>query len=119
MGTMVGVGVPSNLFMELADFLREKKDPRDPPGVVQECIRYWLDNASWKSELLAPSETLGFQWKEIFLPAGTQLRMPYKGKYFYAKVEGDLLMFDGQSSRRELWSTRLRKAAAMHGEIYG
>jgi hypothetical protein len=66
--------------------------------MVQDCIRYWLDNASWKPELLESVDSRGFQWKEVFLVAGTQIRMPYKGKFFYAKVEGDLLMFEGQST---------------------
>jgi hypothetical protein len=94
----VGIGVPGSLFIELAEFLRNHSDPRDPTGVVQDCIRYWLDNASWKPELLASVDSRGFQWKEVFLVAGTQIRMPYKGQFFYAKVEGDSLIFEGQST---------------------
>jgi len=39
----------------------------------------------------------GYQWKSLFLPSGTTLRMPYLGKNYYAKVEGDYILYEGQS----------------------
>ena len=35
----------------------------------------------------------GYQWKDLFLPDGTDLRMRYKGVDYYAKVEGDKLTY--------------------------
>lgn len=95
MAQEIGIPIPSSLFVELAAFLREKGDPREPVDVIINAIHYWMDNADWKPELLAPSQARGYQWKGLFLPDGTEIRMPYKGEYFYAKVEGDQIIFKG------------------------
>ena len=79
----------------------------------------------WKPELLQkhePSDTRGYQWKSLFLPDGTEVRMQYKGEWYYAGVDGDQLLYEGdattprrlanyvaQSSRnawRDLWIKR-------------
>ena len=95
MNTQISIPVPTELFMELINFLRENNDPRDPVHVVTNAIGYWMDNASWKPELLAKTDLRGYQWKNLFMPSGTQIRMQYKGSYFYAKIEGDELIFNG------------------------
>ena len=103
MKTQVSVPIPTDLFVSLVDFLRAEGDGRDPVHLVADAIDYWLSNASWKSELLStPSpESRGYTWKykdsSVFLPHGTEIRMPYKGQYYYAKVEGDHIMFNGQA----------------------
>jgi hypothetical protein len=121
----IGVPIHTTLFLRLTDFLREKNDPRDPVLVVSDAIEYWLMNADFKSELLIDENngvSRGYQWKKLFLPDGTQLRMSYKGKYFYAKVEGDEVVYDGnpvspasmvnsisgtsRSSWRDMWFKR-------------
>ena len=93
MDSNVNVPIPTAKFLGVVDFLRENKDPRDPVHVIWTAIEYWLDNASWKPELLAESDARGYQWKNLFLPDSTQIRMQYKGEYFYAKVEGDQIIF--------------------------
>lgn len=98
--SVIGVPVPTNLFLQLADFLRDKKDHRDPALVVSDAIEYWLMNADWKPALLVDDDkkiSKGYQWKSLFLPDGTQLRMQYKEANFYAKVEGDEVIYDGKS----------------------
>lgn len=96
METNISVTIPTKLFLELADFLRNNGDPRDPVEVVSLAVDYWIDNASWKPELLAVSDARGYQWKNLFLPDGTQIRMQYKGAYSYAKVEGDEITYQGK-----------------------
>ena len=96
MKTQISVPIYTQQFLELANFLRSNGDPRDPVEIVSVAIDYWLDNASWKSELLSESDTRGYQWKNLFLPSGTQIRMQYKGAYFYAKVDGDEIIYDGK-----------------------
>lgn len=93
----VSIPVPTTLFLDLAAFLKEKEDPRDPVEVVATAIDYWMDNADWKPELLVETTTRGYQWKQLFLPEGTEIRMQYKGVYSYAKVEGDVITYKGQS----------------------
>lgn len=99
--TALTIGVPVNttLFFQLSDFLREKNDQRDPVFVVSDAIEYWLMNADFKSELLINKNDVvskGYQWKKLFLPDGTELRMSYKETYYYAKVEGDKVIYDGK-----------------------
>jgi hypothetical protein len=122
MKTQICVPVDTEQFLGLVDFLRSNGDPRDPVLVIADAIDYWMDNASWKSELLKVSKLRGYQWKSLFLPEGTQVRMQYKGATYYAKVEGDKLVYNGapispsalanaitQSSRnawRDLWLLR-------------
>jgi hypothetical protein len=96
MKTQVAVPVQTERFLEVAEFLRSKGDKRDPVQAISDAIDYWLDNASWKPELLSQSQARGYQWKSLFLPDGTEVRMQYKGAYSYAKVEGDQLTYDGK-----------------------
>lgn len=93
----IAVPIPTQQFLELSDFLRSKNDRRDPVLAVRDAIDYWLQNADWKPELLSQSETRGYQWKSLYLPEGTEIRMSYKGTYHYAKVEGDQIIYEGKS----------------------
>ena len=98
METQISVPIASEKFIELANFLRSKGDRRDPVMVVTDAIDYWMQNADWKPELLRQSTGRGHQWKGIFLPDGTEVRMQYKGQYYYARVEDDQLMYQGDST---------------------
>ena len=99
MESFVSIPVPTSQFLDLANFLRSNGDPRDPVNVIRTAIDYWLDNANWKPELLAEikNEDRGYQWKSLFLINGTQIRMHYKGTNFYAKVEGDQIIYNGEA----------------------
>lgn len=98
MGTQISIPVATRQFLALADFLKAQGDARDPVLAVQDAIDYWLDNASWKPELLhhAQPSNLGYQWKSLFLPDSTEVRMQYKSDWYYAKVEGDKLIYEGE-----------------------
>jgi len=93
----VAVPIPTQQFLELSDFLRSKNDRRNPVLAVRDAIDYWLQNADWKPELLSQSDTRGYQWKSLFLPEGTQIRMSYKATYHYAKVDGDEIIYEGKA----------------------
>lgn len=95
MQSQVSIPVPTQLFLDLAEFLRTKEDARDPVIAVWDAIDYWMSNADWKSELLRKCSGRGYQWKSLFLPDGTDVRMQYKGQYHYAKVDGDHLVHQG------------------------
>ena len=75
MKTQISVPIYTQQFLELANFLRSNGDPRDPVEIVLVAVDYWLDNDSWKPELLSESDNCGYQWKNLFLPSGTQIRM--------------------------------------------
>ncbi len=95
--TYISVPVPTKLFLDLAKFLELNEDKREPVSAISDAIDYWLDNASWKPKLLTENSSIGYQWKSLFLPSDTQIRMSYKGKYFYAKVDSDQIIYNGES----------------------
>lgn len=99
METQISIPLPTRQFLDLVEFLKSQGDARDPVLAVADAIDYWMDNASWKPELmrLAPTSNLGYQWKSLFLPDTTEVRMQYKGDWHYAKVEGDKLMYEGEA----------------------
>ena len=111
METQISVPVSTKQFLELAHFLRSKGDQRDPVLAVADAIDYWMQNADWKPELLCQSTGHGFQWKEIFLPDGTEVRMQYKGQYYYASVEDDQLMYQGNSTTPSRLSNTIARSS--------
>lgn len=96
MKSQLSVPIPTSQFIELVEFLRSNGDSSDPVQAVSKAIDYWMDNASWKPELLSVSSARGYQWKTLFMPEGTEIRMQYKGAYSYARVEGDDIIFKGK-----------------------
>ncbi len=42
-------------------------------------------------------QSRGYRWKTLFLPDGTDLRMETARATYYARVEGDQIIFDGRS----------------------
>lgn len=95
MKTYISVPIDTALFLDLSQCLKDAGDPRDPVEMVSTAIEYWMDNASWKPELFSTVSDLGYQWKALFLPTGTQIRMKYDGEYKYARVEGDQIIYEG------------------------
>lgn len=98
MDTQISVPIPTQQFLELVAFLQAKGDAREPVSVVADAIAYWIQNADWKPELLRQSSGRGFQWKSLFLPDETELRMQYKGQYHYARVKDDQLVYQGDAT---------------------
>jgi len=94
--TEVTIEVPQ----EVDEFLRERGSKLDLKSFTAIAIDYLLDNASWKENLLPQSN--GYDWKNrrsgmvLNLPPGTSVRMRKGGKYHYAKVQADDLIYEGQ-----------------------
>jgi len=108
----VCVPIPTKRFLMVVDFLREVGSDRDPIETIDMAIDYWVQNASGKREDLLPelfetppSQEQGYTWsgflkgarKHIFLPHGTRVRMKYRREFHYAKVDGDQIVYQGQS----------------------
>jgi hypothetical protein len=94
MSTEISVPIPTSQFLEFASYLKSQGDARDPVDAISDAIAYYVENMSWKPELVKESVALGYQWKTLFLPAGTELRMQYRGLTYYARVVGDQLLFN-------------------------
>jgi hypothetical protein len=94
--TQVNVPLPTSLFLDLAAFLRESGSSRDPVHVVADAIDYWMENASWKREVLMPdtvtSKPAGFTWSysgvSVFLPNGTKLK---KDRRYHSPAVADVI----------------------------
>lgn len=104
MPTHIAVPVPTETFVELLDFLRGEGSDRDPVDAIQDAIAYWIQNAGWKQDDLLPETrptlSRGYTWRYkdtyLFLPQGTEVRMRYKERYQYAKVEEDEIVYQGE-----------------------
>ena len=88
---LISVQISSALFLELANYLLEYGDGRDPSEVVEAVVSSWLAAARGVQDEAAR----GFQWKQLFLPDGTELRMTYLGCHAIAKVAGNSVLYKG------------------------
>lgn len=101
----VSIPVPTKQFLELADFLKRQGSDRDPVEAVHDAIQYWMENASWMQDDLLPEVPKsappdisdGYWWKSLFLPAGTKVRMIYKGRTYLAEVSSSGIQYEGRS----------------------
>jgi hypothetical protein len=83
----IPVEVPGDLYSALSFALIRSNDTRQLPEIIAIAIREFLANH------LAKPGARGYQWKALFLPEGTDLRMRYLGEWHYAKIVGDDLMY--------------------------
>lgn len=92
----ISVEVPVGAYLELAFQLRSSGDMRQPDEVVALALKTWLGNRQGKSYG-------GFQWKSLFLPDGTELRMRYRGVDYYATIDSDKLKYAGEAISPRTW----------------
>ncbi|MCG2582866.1 hypothetical protein [Massilia sp. TS11] len=83
-----GVTLTSPAVAALAAFLQRTGNPQPLERVVEQAIRFWLD---FQGDTLR-----GYQWKSLFLPEGTQLRVCYASQFYVAQVEGDAIVYNGR-----------------------
>ncbi|MES2299313.1 MAG: hypothetical protein V4582_19895 [Pseudomonadota bacterium] len=83
--------LPHHVYQALERALLCKLDHRTPEQVVESAVKAWIANAT-----AAPPAVRGYQWKSLFLPEGTRIRMCYKLKWAYADVVGDQLIYQGR-----------------------
>lgn len=118
MGFMMSVPLPIDVFTELCDYMESNYISDDFGDVLGQFVLDWIRNEKNTAGALKPGElpTMleGFQWKELFLPAGTRLRTTYKRQRHLAEVVGDRIMFAGKdgtpSSFANAMSTNPRSA---------
>jgi hypothetical protein len=87
---------PAAALRRLADFLHESGSSTPPAEAATIAINEWIAAAQGKFTRLAPTPTRGYQWKSLFLPDGTELRMRFGRLSFYARVSGDAIWYQGQ-----------------------
>lgn len=104
--------VDTDTSIALTTYLRGARSLLSPSDLASKAIRVWLadhagpfnDAADAISAAEAPAcVARGYQWKELFLPEGTELRMHYNTEVHHARVTGDTIVHQGRSvSPRQL-----------------
>ena len=114
------LGLPLSILVDghlLTDYLREYGDERDPSEVAAIAIDAWLALA--KGEVAYVPGARGYQWKGLFLPERTEVRMLSGGSYTYAQVLGDALVYGGQALTHPSLPASSVALDAMHGATCG
>lgn len=91
MDHVISLQISTTTFLELVDYLREYADERDPSEIATLAIGAWLAMAN--GEVVSGPTARGYQWKDLFLPERTEVRMFHGANYTYAKIIGDLLVY--------------------------
>ncbi|NYE60700.1 hypothetical protein FHW58_001852 [Duganella sp. 1224] len=106
--------IPPHTLQQLRDFLYRSGSTWSPQEAIAGAVTEWIAR-----QRAAGASIRGYQWKQLFLPEGTDVRMICDGKTHYAKVIGDKLIFrqrptsprgmtlaiagDGRNAWRDLW----------------
>ncbi|MFC0170041.1 hypothetical protein ACFFKC_18370 [Pseudoduganella danionis] len=106
--------LPPHTWQLLCDFLYSSSSRLSVVEAADQAIKAWIAAQKKGEEPLR-----GYQWKQLFLPEGTQVRMEYLQRCYFAQVSGDQLMFgqravtprgmtlaiagDGRNAWRDLW----------------
>ncbi len=71
-------------------------DPRSIEQAVDAARKDWLAAATVANPGAAAATSRGYQWKSLFLPEGTLLRICVGGQYTEAAVCGDHIVYQGR-----------------------
>ncbi|TFW30911.1 hypothetical protein, partial [Duganella callida] len=95
----VSINLHPTTLLCLMEQLGKAGVPTDPAEAVDTAIKYWLAAVRAGRTGSAPeSPPRGYQWKSLFLPEGTWLRMTYDTDHQYAIVKGDELVYHGHAT---------------------
>lgn len=89
--------IPSTTLLALREHLQFCDSKLSIEQSIVLAIREWLANSGASSNGAGTDILRGYQWKKIFLPHATQLRMIYGETTYYACVEGDAIMYEGRA----------------------
>ena len=103
----ISISIPAETFHALVDHCGELYYGDKAETVVNQLILEWLQRETAGTAAVVSRETErtsvatpmtedGYQWKRLFLPAGTRLRAQCRGAVRYARVEGTQLISQGQ-----------------------
>jgi hypothetical protein len=84
--------IPPAAHAELTTYLRQSGSTLSEEEAVVHAVKSWIEQGR-----AAAMPTQGYQWKQLFLPAGTRVRMRYDDDWSWAAVVGDDLIYRGRS----------------------
>ncbi|MBA5690036.1 hypothetical protein [Rugamonas apoptosis] len=91
------VRLPAEVLEELGDHSGHWWSDPALEAIIVEAIHAFIKPASAKRQQQPAPDTAGYQWKQLFLPAGTRLRASFGGKPSFAVVVEDGIQCDGQA----------------------
>jgi hypothetical protein len=93
---------PPAACARLKDFLRRSGSTLSPAEALDNAIQLWIDT---ETAPMPPSR--GYQWKSLFLPNGTGVRMQYGGEYFHAEVMDEELIYQAKPTSPHRLATKV------------
>lgn len=108
------LALPPAVYAELLAYLRESGNTTPPTVAIASAIKLWIAQCRTSTVPVR-----GYQWKQLFLPETTRVRMRADEEWHHAEVIEDDLIFqgrpvsphqmaqqvagDGRNAWRELW----------------
>lgn len=89
------------IYLELNYQMRKREDFRTEEEITLIALKEWM------ARNYGQPTNRGYQWKDLFLPRGTSLRICHRGLCYFAEVEGDLLIADGKIITPSSWATEV------------
>lgn len=87
----VSVAIPAVLYQAIA-----KRFPDRVSTVIENVTWDFLERTKDDFEVVEKSRGKGIFWESLFLPSGTEFRVRHFGQYKYAKLEGEVLNYNGK-----------------------
>lgn len=84
--------IPPAAYTELESFLRKNGCTLSPAEAIIIAIRDWMEKTR-----AAAAPVRGYQWKQLFIPETSRLRMSYNGMAYYAEVVEEEIIFRGEA----------------------
>lgn len=98
MENTVTSNVPPAILLGLAEYLRLTNSRLSVEQAIILAISQWqAGHSDGAPKRHTDNELRGYQWKSLFLPHSTVLRMLYAGDAYYANVIGDRLVYQGRN----------------------
>lgn len=94
----IGIPVYFDVFEKLCRFLDGSTVKEEIAAVASRAITTWIEQQSAPPPEESSALLGGYQWKNVFLPEGTKLRIVVKRKTFHASVVGDHIIFNGEAT---------------------
>jgi len=91
--------LPASDLLELEFHLMETRPDVALEAFVMDLLKRWLKVDKERTALRLNGQAIhGFQWKNVFLPEGTNLRTSYRDLVEFAKVVGDHILSETGNS---------------------
>jgi hypothetical protein len=84
--------LPPATLLQLETFLRETASPLSVTEAVVAAVKQWIERTH-----SAAYPARGYQWKLLFLPENTLVRMVHAERWHVAQVVGDELIYQGEA----------------------